>query len=65
MSVVLVIESQPASAEDVRSSGSIPGSRRFPGGEHGNPLQYSCLQNPHGQEPGGLPSIGSQRVGRD
>ena len=27
-------------------SGSIPGSRRTPGGEHGNPLQYSCLGNP-------------------
>ena len=25
--------------------GSIPGSGRFPGGEHGNPLQYSCLEN--------------------
>ena len=28
---------------------SIPGSRRSPGGGHGNPLQYSCLKNPHGQ----------------
>ena len=28
--------------------GSIPGSGRSPGGEHGNPLQY-CLENPHGQ----------------
>ena len=65
MSVVLVVESQPASAEDVRGSGSIPGSRRFPRGEHGNPLQYSCLQNPHAQEPGELMSIGSQRVGHD
>ena len=26
--------------------GSIPGSGRFPGGEHGYPLQYSCLENP-------------------
>ena len=26
--------------------GSIPGSERFPGGGHGNPLQYSCLENP-------------------
>ena len=31
------------SAGDV---GSIPGSGRSPGGEHGNPLQYSCLENP-------------------
>ena len=29
--------------------GSIPGLERFPGGEHGNLLQYSCLENPHGQ----------------
>ena len=36
--------------------GSIPGSGRSLGGGHGNPLQYSCLENPHGQskEPGGL-----------
>ena len=27
---------------------------------NGNPLQYSCLENPHGQEPGGLQSMGSQ-----
>ena len=29
--------------------GSIPGFERSPGGGHGNPLQYSCLENPHGQ----------------
>ena len=29
---------------------SIPGLGRSPGGGHGNPLQYSCLENPHGQE---------------
>ena len=29
--------------------GSIPGLRRSPRGGHGNPLQYSCLENPHGQ----------------
>ena len=29
--------------------GSIPGSGRSPGGGHGNPLQTSCLENPHGQ----------------
>ena len=28
---------------------SIPGLKRSPGGRHGNPLQYSCLENPHGQ----------------
>ena len=29
--------------------GSVPGLGRSPGGGHGNPLQYSCLENPHGQ----------------
>ena len=29
--------------------GSVPGLRRSPGGGHGNSLQYSCLENPHGQ----------------
>ena len=29
--------------------GSVPGLGRSPGEEHGNPLQYSCLENPHGQ----------------
>ena len=29
--------------------GSIPGLGRYPGGGHSNPLQYSCLENPHGQ----------------
>ena len=28
---------------------SIPGLGRSPGGGHGNPFQYSCLENPHGQ----------------
>ena len=37
------------SACNVGDSGSIPGLRRSPGGGHGNPLQYSCLENPHGQ----------------
>jgi len=33
----------------VRDVNSILGLRRFPGGGHGNPFQYSCLENPHGQ----------------
>ena len=36
----------PVNAGDVRDTGSIPGSVRSPGGGHGNPLQYSCLENP-------------------
>ena len=37
------------SACNVGDLGSVPGSGRSPGGGHGNPLQYSCLENPHGQ----------------
>ena len=44
--VVLVVKNLPANAGDIRDMGSIPGSERFPGGGHGNPLQYSCLENP-------------------
>ena len=44
--VVLVVKNLPASAGDVRDSGSIPGSGRSPGGGHGYPLQYSCLESP-------------------
>ena len=39
----------PATAGDLKDVGSIPGSRRSPGGGHGNPLLYSFLENPHGQ----------------
>ena len=46
---------------NVGDLGSIPGLGKSPGGGHGNPLQYSCLENPHGQEEaGGLQSMGLQ-----
>ena len=44
--VVLVVENLPASAGDLRGMGLIPGLVRFPGGGHGNPHRYSCLENP-------------------
>ena len=44
--VALVVKNVPANAGDVRDKGSIPGSGRSPGRGHGNPLQYSCLENP-------------------
>ena len=44
--VALVVKNLPANAGDTRFTGSIPGSGRSPGGGHGNPLQYSCLENP-------------------
>ena len=37
------------STRNVGDLGLIPGLGRSPGGEHGNPLEYSCLENPHGQ----------------
>ena len=39
-------EHLPASAGDIKDTGLIAGSGRSPGGGHGNPLQYSCLENP-------------------
>ena len=42
----LVVKNLLASAGGIRDVGSIPGSRRSPGGGHGDPLQYSCLENP-------------------
>ena len=44
--VVQVVKNPPANAKDIRDAGLIPGLGRFPGGWHGNPLQYSCLENP-------------------
>ena len=44
--VALVVKNPPANAGDIRDAGLIPGLGRSPGGEHGNPLQYSCLENP-------------------
>jgi len=42
-----VVKNLPANAGD---AGSIPGLGRSPGGENGNPLQYSCLENPMDRE---------------
>ena len=54
-----------ASAYNVGDKGSIPGFGRSPGEGNGNPLQYSCLENPMVGEPGRLQSMVSQRVGHD
>jgi len=50
---------------NVGDLGSIPGLGRSPGGEHGNPPQYSCLENPMDRQPGGLQSMRLKRVGHD
>ena len=48
--MALVVKNPPATAGDIRDSGSIPGSGRSPGGVHGNPLQYFCIENPIDRE---------------
>ena len=65
--MTLVVKNPLAKAGDAGDVGLIPGSGRSPGRGHGNPLQYSCLENPLDREawqatysPGG-----SQRVGHD
>ena len=44
-----VVKNLHPNAEDIRNVGLIPGLGRSPGGGHDNPLQYSCLENPHGE----------------
>ena len=44
--VVLVVKNLLPNAEDIRDVVSVPGLGRFPGGSHGNPLQYPCLEGP-------------------
>ena len=44
--LALVVKSPPASAGDLRDAGLIPGSGQSTGGGHGNPLQYSYLEDP-------------------
>ena len=43
--MVLVVKNPPDNRGDVRDMGSVPGLGMFPGGGHGNPLQYSCLES--------------------
>ena len=45
----LVVKNPTASAANMRDVGLIPGLGGSPEGGHGNPFQYSCLENPHGQ----------------
>ena len=48
--VELVLKNLPGNAGDIKDVGSIPGSGRSPGGGHGKPAQYSCLENPMDRE---------------
>ena len=60
-----LVAQRKVSAFNAGDLGSIPGSGRFPEEGNGHPLQYSCWEIPWMEEPGGLQSMGSQRVGRD
>ena len=44
--MALAVKNVPANPGDIRDTGSIPGSGRSPGEGNGNPLRYSCLENP-------------------
>ena len=55
---MLVVKNPPANAGIAGDTGLIPVSGRSPGGGHGNPLQYSCLENPVEEKPGRLQHIG-------
>ena len=63
--MALEVKNPPANAGDVRDVGSIPESGRSPGEGHGNPLQARAWRIPWTEEPAGLQSTGSQRVGQD
>ena len=64
--MALVANNVPANARDVRDMGSISVLGRATEGGHDNPLQYSCLENLHGQRSlVGYSCVGSQRVRHD
>ena len=65
--VVLVVKNLPAKAGDVRHTGGIPGSGISPGGGQptGNRSSILAWRIPWTEKPGGLQSIGVQRVGHD
>ena len=60
-----VVKNPPCNVAAAGDGGLIPGWGGSPREGHGNPLQYSCLENPIDRGPGGLQSMGSQRVGRN
>ena len=58
--MALVVKNLLADAEGARDVGSVPGLGKASGGGHGNPLQYSCLENPMDRGVSWAISIGSQ-----
>ena len=45
-----MVKNLPADAGDIRHANTVPGSGKYPGEGNGNPLQYSCLENPMNRE---------------
>ena len=60
-----MIKNPPANSGDVRDADSIPGLGRFPGGGNATHSSILAWEIPWTEEPGGLQSMGSQRVGHD
>ena len=60
-----MVKNPPANAGDIRDVGSVPGVERSPGGGHATHPSILAWGIPWTEEPGGLWSIGSQRVGHD
>ena len=60
-----MVKNTLVNAGDIREAGLIPGLRRSPGEGHDNPVQSVAWRIPRTDEPGGLLSKGSQRVGKD
>ena len=62
--MALAVKNPPVSTGEVRDLVSTPGSGRSPGEGHGNPLQYSCLENPMDGEVDGVPGRVEYQVQR-
>ena len=63
--MAVVVSNRPANAKNIRDTGSILELGRSPRGGHGNPLQYSCLENLMDRGTWRVTSMGPQRVGQD
>ena len=57
-----MVKNPPANEADIRDMGLIPGSGRSPGGGHGNPPQYSCLENSGQRSPAGYSPQGHKEL---
>ena len=63
--MVLVVQNPPVNGGDTRAMDLTSGSGQSPGRGHGNPIQILAWRISWTEEPGGLQSLGSQRVGHD